>query len=397
MFQRALNLPLHENKSIFLFGPRGTGKTSWLKVTFPHCLYFDLLDFDTYNKLSAQPNRLGSLIPPDYVDWVIIDEVQRVPELLNEIHRLIEGRKIKFILTGSSARTLRRKGVNLLAGRALTYHMHPLIIQEMMGSTDIQQSGSGVPQDKGDVFSLERALNFGMLPATLSYQDPKKYLTSYVQTYVREEVMQEALTRSIGDFSRFLETASFSQGNVLNYSEIARELGLKNQVVAGYFQILEDLLIATRIDVFTQRAKRKVVAHPKFYFFDTGVYRVLRPMSLLDTQEEGDGAALETLFYQSLRAVNDYYDLGYKIYFWRTAAGTEVDFVLYGPHGLHAFEIKRSSQVSNKHMSGLKSFLQDYPEAKGHLVYLGNFTEYHGNIRAIPFKQALIDLPKILS
>jgi uncharacterized protein len=379
IFTRVLQLPLTQRHSIFLFGPRGTGKTSWLKTNLPDSLYFDLLHFPTYSLLQGNPSNLDSLIPKDYDNWVIIDEVQRVPELLNEVHRLIEGRKLRFILTGSSARSLRKKGVNLLAGRALTYHMHPLIIQEL-----------------GDNFDREKVLAYGLLPSVINNPDPRKYLEGYVKTYLREEVQQEGLTRNIAGFSRFLEVASFSQGNVLNYSEIARELSINRLTVADYFQILEDLLLATRIDVFTKRAKRKTIAHQKFYFFDTGVYKILRPMGPLDTKEESDGAALETVFFQSLSAINHYFELGYSIYYWRTLAGNEVDFVIYGPRGLHAFEIKRASHVSNKFFSGLTSFAQDYPEAQLHLIYLGEHAQYHGNINVRPFEQALKDLPKII-
>jgi uncharacterized protein len=168
-------------------------------------------------------------------------------------------------------------------------------------------------------------------------------------------------------------------------------------MVANYFDILEDLLLASRIAPFTQRAKRKMVAHEKFYFFDAGVYRILRPIGPLDTQEETDGAPLETLFFQSLRAINDYFNLDYKLYFWRTSTGIEVDFVIYGPRGLHAFEIKRSSKLTVKALSGLKAFHEDYPEAKLYLLYLGKHKEYHGDIKAIPFVEALRNLPQLIS
>lgn len=379
MFNRILKLPLEGNSSIFLFGPRGTGKTSYIKAHLDSSIYLDLLDFSVYAPLLANPGRLENLIPDGYKDWVVIDEVQRIPQLLNEVHRLIEHKKIKFILTGSSARSLRRAGVNLLAGRALRYNMHPLVIQEI-----------------GNKFDLIKAVQFGLLPAAVEHVDPKRYLESYVQTYVREEVQQEGLTRNIGTFARFLEVASFSQGQVLNVSEIARELSINRLSVANYFDILEDLLLSMRISAFSQRAKRKVIAHQKFYFFDAGIYNILRPMGPLDSQEESQGAALETLFLQSLNALNDYYDLGYKIYFWRTLAGDEVDFIIYGPKGFHAFEIKRSSQVNSKSLKGLKNFGQDYPEASLNLIFLGKQKEYHDNIKAIPFEQALLELPKIM-
>lgn len=379
VFKRLLRLPLEGQSSVFLFGPRGTGKTSWLKTHVPNALYFDLLDFNTYAMLAANPGKLDNLIPAHYTGWVIIDEVQRVPELLNEVHRLIEGRALRFILTGSSARNLRKRGVNLLAGRALRYTMHPLIAQEI-----------------GEEFDLLHAVEFGLLPTAVTHVDPKKYLESYVQTYVREEVLQEGLTRNIGAFTRFLEVASFSQGSVLNVSEIGRELGINRLVVTNYFDILEDLLLAIRLPIFTQRAKRKMIVHQKFYFFDTGVFRTLRPMGILDTPQEAEGAGLETLFLQSLRAVNDYYDLGYTIYFWRTATGQEVDFVLYGPRGLHAFELKRSATVTSKDFKGLNAFYEDYPEAKLHILFFGKHAEHHGAIQALPFIQTLKQLQSIL-
>lgn len=379
MFKRLLRLPLDQNNSIFLFGPRGTGKTSWLKTYLTDVLYFDLLDFSLYQSLFTNPNRLDNLIPPGYNNWIIIDEVQRIPELLNEVHRLIEHKKYKFILTGSSARSLKRSGVNLLAGRALKYTMHPLVIQEL---------------DKE--FDLKKVLEYGLLPSVIEHPNPKKYLESYVQTYIQEEVLQEGLTRNIGNFSRFLEAASFSQGQVLNTTEIGRELGINRLTIANYFDILDDLLLGIRISTFSQRAKRKIIAHQKFYFFDAGVYNTLRPVGPLDSREELDGAALETLFFQSLSAINDYYQLQYKIHFWRTVAGDEVDFIIYGPRGFHAFEIKRSATLTGKALSGLKKFGDDYPEAKLYILFLGKQKEYYGNITALPLKEALRELPDLI-
>ena len=249
MFNRILKLPTDQNSSLFLFGPRGTGKTSWIKSNLPDCLYLDLLEFSTYNSLSANPGRLENLIPNGYDKIVVLDEVQRVPELLNEVHRLIESKNIRFLLTGSSARSLRRKGVNLLAGRALTYHMHPLVIQELNGA-----------------FDLNQILTYGLLPATFGHPDPKKYLESYVQTYLREEVIQEGLTRNIGAFSRFLEAASFSQGSILNFSEIARELAINRLVIVDYFEILEDLLSGNKNRPFYKSSQKKNGCSPKVLF-----------------------------------------------------------------------------------------------------------------------------------
>lgn len=210
-------------------------------------------------------------------------------------------------------------------------------------------------------------------------------------------MQQEGLTRNIGTFNRFLDIASFSQGQVLNYSEISREMNLKRSTVVNYFDILDDLLLSIRILPFTRRAKRKVIAHQKFYFFDAGVFRSIRPMGPFDLPEEADGAALETLFLQSVRAINDYFELEYSINFWRTVAGDEVDFVIYGPKGLHAFEIKRSATITPKALKGLQKFGEDYPEAKLHLLYLGDHKRYHGPITVIPMEEALRTLPELIS
>lgn len=380
MYNRLLNIHLATHSSILLFGPRGTGKTHWVKDHLSEAIYLDLLEFEIYKQFLANPGRLVDFIPKAFEGWIVIDEVQRVPELLNEVHRLIEKNGYRFFLTGSSARSLKRKGVNLLAGRAIRYDMHPLTAKEI-----------------NDNFDLNQALQFGLLPAAVMGDDPKRYLATYVQSYLREEVLQEGLTRNLGAFSRFLEVASFSQGSLINTTEIAREVGIDRQVVANYFTILEDLLLAYRIPPFTKRAKRRLMLHPKFYFFDVGIYRALRPMGPLDSPEEAEGAGLETLFLQNLRAINDYYDLGYTVYFWRTSNQMEVDFVAYGANGLHAFEIKRARVITNKSLKGLKAFKADYPQAKLYLIYTGKYREYREDIELIPFEEALKELPILLS
>ncbi len=380
MFERLIEKPLESRKSFFLFGPRGTGKTTWLKRHLPRALFVNLLQSEFYNRLSANPGQLRDLIPPDHTDRVIIDEVQRIPALLNEVHDLIEARRLNFVLTGSSARTLRRRGVNLLAGRALTYRMHPLTVTEQQ-----------------DAFRLRDSLQFGHLPARFSESDPGRYLKDYVQTYLREEVMQEGLTRNIGHFSRFLEVASFSQGATLNISSVAREAHIERSAAENYFSILEDLLIAVRLPVFSRRAKRKLVSHEKFYFFDTGVFRAIRPVGPLDSEAEMDGPALETLVLQELRAVNDYHEYGYRIFFWRTRNNLEVDFVLYGPRGLLAIEIKRSTRIQPRDARALREFKKDYPPAKCYLFFGGSTPLYMDDIVALPMERALTDLGELLS
>ncbi|MDO8515363.1 MAG: AAA family ATPase [bacterium] len=377
MYSRLIKPPART--SFFLFGPRGTGKTTWLKQNFPNALYYDLLDPQTYHDFLAQPGNIEIYTKKEKFDWIIIDEIQMVPELLNAVHRLIENEHYKFILTGSSARKLRQKGVNLLGGRALNYHMHPLTALEL-----------------GADFDLEKALQFGLMPSIFSVDDPKKYLFSYIKTYLYEEVEQEGMTRNLSSFARFLETASFSQGSVLNVSEVAREAMVERKVVENYFTILDDLLVATQIPVFTKKAKRKMITHNKFYFFDAGIYRTIRPMGPFDDPNGVSGIALETLFLQNLRAINDYFDLGYKIYYYRTVLGVEVDFVVYGPKGVFAFEIKGSKKFSERDLSGLRAFLSDYPIAKCYLIYGGDRKMYYDNIEVWPAKEALMNLPKIL-
>lgn len=378
MYSRLLNVP--PDQSFFLFGPRGTGKTTWAKTKFPNALYLDLLEAEIFNDLLAAPQRLENYVPNNFKGHIIIDEIQRVPELLNEVHRLIENKHYKFILTGSSARKLRKKGHNLLAGRAFTYFFHPLSVTEL-----------------GLDFNLEHALKFGLLPTVLKNKNPQKYLESYVKTYLEEEISQEGLTRNLSGFARFLETASFSNGNVLNTAEVAREAMIERKIVQNYFKILEDLLIAVRIPVFSKKAKRRLIAHPKFYFFDTGIYRTLRPMGPLDSPEIAEGSALETLFLQNLIAVNDNLNLGLKVYFYRTSSQIEVDFVAYGSSGIFAFEIKRGSRLNSDVFRGLKLFQKEYPQAKCYLIYGGKRKMREGRINIIPFETAIFELEKLLS
>ena len=378
MYSRLLIPP--KEKSFFLFGPRGTGKSTWVKTTFPDAVYLDLLDSGLYADLLARPSRLQEYIPSEKDRWIVIDEVQRVPELLNEVHRLIEDHRVRFILTGSSARSLRKRGVNLLAGRALTCTMHPLTSREL-----------------GSDFALSRFLDHGGLPSVTQEASPRAYLESYVRTYLREEVQQEGLTRNLGAFSRFLEAASFSQGSILNVSAVSRECAVERKVVEHYFGILDDLLLSHRLPVFTRRAKRRTVRHRKFYFFDAGVYRTLRPKGPLDRPGEIDGAALETLFLQELLAYNASLHLGYTLFYWRTRTGLEVDFVLYGERGLKAFEVKLASNVRKEDTAGLAAFLADYPMADTYLVYCGTRERRERGVNVVPIETCLSRLPDLLT
>lgn len=376
MYSRTLKPPA---TSCFLFGPRGTGKSTWVRGAFPDSLYLDLLESELYHQLLASPQRLDALVPRDHHGWIVIDEVQRIPAILDEVHRQIETHRRRFVLTGSSARKLRRGGVNLLAGRARTLTMHPLTVSELGGD-----------------FTLRRALEHGCLPSAWTVPDPRAYLDSYVATYLKEEVQQEGLTRNLGAFARFLEAASFSQASLLNISQVARECSVHRKVVEEYFGILDDLLLASRVPVFARRARRATTAHPKFYLFDAGVYRAVRPKGPLDSREEIDGAALETLVYQQVAAVNAARGLGYTIHYWRTTDGREVDLVLYGERGLVAIEVKRAAQIRPKDLKGLTAFLVEYPEARSYLAYGGSRRYREGPIDVVPVDDFLRGLEEVL-
>jgi len=380
MFTRHLHNPLQFNKSFFLLGPRGSGKTQWLKQHLPQSLYIDLLMAKWRNLLLANPGELERLIPKGFDDWVILDEVQKVPSILDEVHRLIEAYNYKFILTGSSARKLKQKSVNLLAGRARTYYLYPLIKTELK-----------------EVFDLRKYLSVGGLPEAYLSDDPKEFLQSYVSTYLYEEIVQESLVRNLESFARFLQSASLSQGNMLNMSAVARDSSVKQKTVTEYFSLLNDLLMSFHLPAFTKRAKRRVIQSPKFFLFDVGIYRAVRPRGPLDSQDEIDGAALETVFLQHLRALNDYYQLGYQLSYWRTSDGREVDFILYGEKGFLAFEIKRASRIKRSELHGLKAFISDYPEAKAYLVYGGHESFHQDKITWLPLVDCLENLLPILS
>lgn len=378
MFSRSIHAP--DDKSFLLLGPRGTGKSMWIRSEFPDAVYIDLLESSTYTELLATPGRLEDKIPPRHHGWVIIDEVQKVPALLDEVHRLIESRRLRFGLTGSSARKLRRRGVNLLAGRALSLTMHPLTRIEL-----------------GDRFDLKHSVQFGQLPSVYVEKRPGAFLSTYVQTYLREEVQQEGLTRNLAAFARFLESISFSQAQLLNVAAVARDCHVGRKVVEDYVTILDDLLIGVRLPAFQRRAKRKLTAHPKFYFFDVGVYRAIRPRGPLDAPEEIDGPAFETLLMQETRAHIAYADLGYELYYWRTQAGLEVDLVLYGERGLHAFEVKRAARLRGGDYDGLRAFAADYPMATCTLAYGGTKRFTEGAIEVMPIDTLLAELPERLA
>jgi predicted AAA+ superfamily ATPase len=360
--------------SYFLFGPRGTGKTTWLKQNCRNELTIDLLEPGTYRRYKARPERLRELVDgnPDKNTY-IIDEIQKVPEILDIVHALIEEKPAhQFILTGSSARKIKQKGVDLLGGRAIVRSLHPFMASELK-----------------DKFNLERALKTGLIPLILASKNPKETLDAYISLYLQEEVQMEGIVRKIGNFARFLEAISFSHGSVLNISNVARECEVKRRTVQSYIEVLCDLLVAYQIPVFSKKAKRAVIHHPKFFLFDTGVFRTLRPRGPLDQPGEIEGPALEGLMAQHIRAWIDYSQSSCKLYYWRTTAGTEIDFVIYGEEGFWAMEVKNTSDIRRSDLRPLKTFRQDYPGCIPLFVYRGNEKLLVDNILCIPCETLL--------
>lgn len=353
----------------FLFGPRGTGKSSWLRRAFPDALRVDLLDEETWRIYQARPEHLAEVaraLPMDAT--IVVDEVQRAPAVLSTVHLLIEEAPTRrFILTGSSARKLKRSGVNLLGGRAVLRTAHPFMAAEL-----------------GERFRMDEALHLGLVPLVLGSRTPPDVLRGYVALYLREEVQAEGLVRNLGAFSRFLEAVAYSHAGVLNVANVARECQVERKVVEGYLGILEDLLLAWRIPVFSRQARRTLSSHPKFFLFDAGVYRSLRLTGPLDRPGDVEGPALEGLVAQHLRAWCAYRGGDDTLSFWRTASGNEVDFVVYGPRTFAAIEVKNTSRVRPEDLRGLRAFRQDYPECSPILLYRGADTLDLGGIRCLP-------------
>lgn len=345
MYKRKLNLVLSSKHSCFLWGPRQTGKSTLLKTLFPRNKRYDLLLSTEYRRLVLKPSLLreeclaGLQSGDSDSSLVIIDEVQKVPELLDEVHWLIENHGMRFVLCGSSARKLKRGGGNLLGGRAVRYELFPLVFRE-------------VPD-----FSLERAANSGTLPPIYPSDSPDALLRSYVGDYLQEEIAAEALTRNIPAFSRFLEVAALSNGELINYSNIASECGVSPPTVKEYYQILVDTLVGFYLPALTRRAKRRVIRAPKFFLFDPGIVAHLARRGRVTPGSELFGKAFEHLIIAEIRAHSAYSQLHYPLAYWRTASGYEVDLVL-GDRDV-AVEIKSTDMVRSRHLKGIRAFMEE--------------------------------------
>ncbi|MDO8494859.1 MAG: AAA family ATPase [Deltaproteobacteria bacterium] len=370
MFKRIQSFQGLNKESCFLWGPRQTGKSTLLARQFPDSKIYDLLLADEFERLNRNPSLLREELlqtPPSRP--VIIDEVQKIPPLLDEVQWLIVNKNISFILCGSSARKLKKSGANLLGGRALRYELYPLVFPE-------------IPD-----FDLIRALNHGLLPRHYLHKEPLRLVQAYVGEYLRQEIAQEGIVRNLPSFGRFLEAAAFSNAEIPVYKNIASECGISPPTAKEYFQILEDTLLGRFLPVFQKRPKRRVVQSPKFYFFDVGVINFLLKRGKITEGSESFGKAFEHFLFQELSAHSHYSGKFYPISYWRTTSQQEVDFIL-GDHEI-AIEVKGTSEATSHHCKGLKAFTEEYTTKRRIVVSCDKNPRKFGSIEILPWRNFL--------
>jgi len=377
--KRILNIELPQRQSAFLWGPRKTGKSTYLKNRFPNSIIFNFLKTDFFIEVSKNPALLREqiLVMDKNVlkNPIILDEAQKVPQILDEVHWLIENKGLRFILCGSSARKLRRGHVNLLGGRAWRYEMFPLVTAELKG------------------INLLHVLNHGMIPTHYLQDDEecKRSLKAYIQDYLKEEVFAEGLTRNIPAFSRFFDAFGYSHGELTNYSNIARDCGVDSKTVKEYYQILIDTLLAIRIDPLKKRQSRKIITKaPKYYLFDVGVANYLRKLNLLEERGEAFGKAFEHFLLMEIIAYRAYSNKDFEINFWRTKTGLEIDFILAG--GDIAIEVKGTSRIDKKDFNALEAFTEEYSPKRNIIVCNEKVKRLHGKIEITPWSDFLQEL-----
>lgn len=371
MLDRLLKLNEIHTDSLFLWGPRQTGKSTLLKTLFPDAPYYDMLKSDVFSVYKLRPSQLRQeCMMLDEGAVVIIDEVQKIPPLLDEVHWLIVNKGINFVLCGSSARKLKRSGANLLGGRALRKVLHPLVSAE-------------IPD-----FNIDKAVNHGTLPRHYLIDNPKKRLQSYIGDYLQQEIIAEALVRNLDSFTRFMEVAALSDSEMVNYSKIAADCGISSKTVKEYFSILEETLVGMFVPAFTKVIKRKVQIAPKFYYFDIGIVNILLQRGKLERGTAEYGHAFEHLIIQELVAYLDYSESDKKLTFWHTLNNAyEVDAVIGNAEV--AIEIKSSANVVSAHLKGLKAFQEEYPQCKLVVVSLEERPRLFNGVEVWPAKDFL--------
>jgi predicted AAA+ superfamily ATPase len=373
MYQRKQIFEGAGNESVFLWGARQTGKSTLLKQLFPDALWFDLLLTGDYERLLKNPGLIREIVEANpAIALVVIDEIQRLPELLNEIHWLIANKNIRFIMSGSSPRKILHSGANLLGGRALRYELYPL-------------TSSEIPD-----FDLLKALNNGLLPKHYDTPNAKRLLSAYIGSYLRDEIAAEARLRNIAVFSRFLEIAALTNGEIINYSNVAADTGVSLPTVKAYFQILEDTLLGRFLPAFQKRPKRRMIVAPKFYLFDTGIVNTLLNRGKIESGTELFGKSFEHFIYEEIYAHSRYSGLNYPLAYWRTTSQLEIDFVL-GDHEA-AIEVKSTNEAQARHLKGLKAFAEEYPVKKLILVSNDPYPRKVDNVQILPWQAFLQQL-----
>ncbi len=353
MFTRKLQLPAPATETFFLWGPRQAGKTTLLKKHYGDCRWVDLLQADQFRRYVVNPEFLRQEIEAERggggPTQVVIDEIQKVPALLDEVHWLMENRNIRFALCGSSARKVRRGAANLLGGRAVRYQLHGLTAAEI-----------------GPGFDLDRLLNHGYLPRIFDADRPGRLLDAYVADYLKEEVAAEGLVRNLPAFSGFLDAAALSDGELINFSNIGTDCGVSGHAAKSYFEILEDTLLGRWLPAYRKRPKRRVVGAPKFYLSDVGVVNRLARRGTLSRGSDAYGRAFENWISHELSAYLDYAEDGDDLSYWRLAGGTEVDFIVGDMR--FAVEAKATGRIVGRHLKGLRSLVTDHPNVGGRVV-----------------------------
>jgi len=361
--------------SLFLWGARQTGKSTLLETLFPNVRRYDLLKSEEFERLFRNPALLREeLENADSRDLVIIDEVQKIPQLLDEVHWLMSNRNIRFVLCGSSARKLIRCGANLLGGRALRSVMYPLVSAE-------------IPD-----FDLLKAIHNGMLPRHYTTQNPKRRMQSYIGDYLNEEIRAEALSRNLLSFTRFMEIAAQCSGEMIVYNNIAQDCGISANTVKEYFLILEQTMIGYLIPGFSATTKRRAIAAPKFYYFDVGIVNYLLQRKQMTQGTEAFGHAFEHLIIQEIIAYLGYHFSDEKLTYWRTSGGYEVDCII--GNGRIAIEIKSCDEVKSRHTKGLKAFQEEYPEVRLMVVSMDKYKRIMGDVEIFPATEFLSELWK---
>lgn len=370
MFIRKLSLEDENNDSVFLWGARQVGKTTLLEELYPKARYYDLLQAREFERFLRRPSLLSEELESlEDGELVIIDEIQKVPQLLDEIHALIHKRKIRFILSGSSPRKLIRSGANLLGGRALKKILFPLVSSE-------------IPD-----FNLTKAVNNGLIPRHYMIKNPWERFRAYIGVYLNEEIREEALSRNLKSFSRFLEVAALSNGEMIVYKNIAQDCGIDHRTVKEYFEILKDTLIGYLIAGFTATLKRRAILAPKFYFFDVGIANYLLNRKDITPGTEIFGHSFEHLIIQELIAYLGYTQSPENLTYWRTSSGYEVDAII--GNGRIAIEIKSTDEVKSRHLKGLKAFQEDFPAVRSIIVSLDKYPRVMNGVEIIPAEQFL--------